>query len=48
MSEEELDRLVHPETADPETAEWAAPIVPVVNCDKLSDICLIVNPESQW
>ena len=51
--EEELDRLVAEGTLEPvETAEWAAPIVPVVKSDKLSvricgDFRLTVNPVSK-
>ena len=51
--EEELERLVAEGTLEPvETAEWAAPIVPVWKSDKLSvricgDFRLTVNPVSK-
>ena len=51
--EEELNRLVAEGTLEPvETAEWAAPIVPVVKSDKQSvricgDFHLTVNPVSK-
>ena len=51
--EDELDRLVAEGTLEPvETAEWAAPIVPVVKSDRLSvricgDFRLTVNPVSK-
>ena len=51
--EEELDRLVAEGTLEPvETAEWAAPIVPVIKSDKQSvricgDFRLTVNPVSK-
>ena len=51
--ESELDRLVAEGTLEPvETAEWAAPIVPVLKSDKQSvricgDFRLTVNPVSK-